>query len=344
MRLKPPKNFNVSNTGKNSGTAVSNATHMAVSNNYYPEGSRPVDPSKPASGNFNPEYGYTGGGGSNSLLSAYEKKQAEINRQQQAILQEKIKNSVSGLESQKGTINTNYDDAARQAYITKMQNQKALPDQLAAQGQSGGASETANLTIGTNYQNNLSTINNGRNQAINGVDTEINNIKAAGDIQAAELAASSAQSALDVYMQLAQQQASQQQQQQTEAKNDFVNTMGSYSNDYQAQINKVRALMQAGQTHDENGIPLAYIENSLNAARNEKLANSAAAQQEAEQQAFENLLKQQKLSMDQAKVNAYINKASKSNKGNTAAWNQAYKLYRLGIRTPQVLNTLGIDS
>jgi hypothetical protein len=48
-----------------------------------------------------------------------------------------------------------YDNMARQAYILKRQQENALPQQLAALGVSGGGSETANLRLQTNYQNNL---------------------------------------------------------------------------------------------------------------------------------------------------------------------------------------------
>lgn len=252
------------------------------------------DPSIDSYGNYS--YAGSSSGMSSdydSLLSAYEKRQAEILKKQQEALQSEINNNVSNLEAQKASVNANYDDAARQAYITKMQNQKALPEQLAAQGHNGGMSETANLSIGANYQNNLANINNSRNEALNGIDTEINNVKSAGSIEAAQLAANSAQSALDVYLQLAQQKIAEQQQAQAEAKSEFANTIGAYSDDYMKEIQRIQKSIAAGDSSESWKIPY------LTAARNEKIAAQQAAVAEAQQQDFENQL-------NLAKANAYI--------------------------------------
>jgi hypothetical protein len=62
--------------------------------------------------------------------------------------------------------NTNYDNIARQAYILKRQQEQALPQQLSALGVSGGGSETANLRLQTNYQNNLNSNEQARQQAM----------------------------------------------------------------------------------------------------------------------------------------------------------------------------------
>lgn len=62
--------------------------------------------------------------------------------------------------------NSNYDELARQAYILKRQNENALPQQLAALGISGGGSESANLSLAANYENNLASNEQARQQAL----------------------------------------------------------------------------------------------------------------------------------------------------------------------------------
>ena len=75
-------------------------------------------------------------------------------------------------------------------------------------------------------------------------------------------------------------------------KSEFVNTIGAYSNDYQQEINNV---MNNNDASDDWKVPY------LQAARNQKLNNIAAAQAAAEQQAFENQLALDKLAISSSK-------------------------------------------
>ena len=74
-----------------------------------------------------------------------------------AARQQQLNLTLQQSQAAQDTANQEYDDLARQAYITMRQSQNALPQQLAALGISGGGSETANLKLQTNYQNNLNT-------------------------------------------------------------------------------------------------------------------------------------------------------------------------------------------
>ena len=58
-----------------------------------------------------------------------------------------------------------YEAKMREAYVTRMQNQKSLNENLAASGIRGGASETANLNLATNYQNTRNSLNSEKAQA-----------------------------------------------------------------------------------------------------------------------------------------------------------------------------------
>ena len=75
-------------------------------------------------------------------------------------------------------------------------------------------------------------------------------------------------------------------------KGEFANTIGAYSNDYQAEINRVQGNNDAS---DDWKVPY------LQAARNQKLNNIAAAQATADQQAFENQLALDKLAISSSK-------------------------------------------
>lgn len=68
--------------------------------------------------------------------------------------------------SQKEQSGAAFDDIARQAYIAKRQGETALPQRLAALGISGGGSETADLQLQANYQNNLNSNEQARQQML----------------------------------------------------------------------------------------------------------------------------------------------------------------------------------
>lgn len=62
-----------------------------------------------------------------------------------------------------------YNAKLKQAYISRMQEQKNLDQNLAKAGIRGGASETANLALATNYQNTRNTLNAEKTQAVDNI-------------------------------------------------------------------------------------------------------------------------------------------------------------------------------
>ena len=90
-------------------------------------------------------------------------------------------------------------------------------------------------------------------------------------------------------------------------KSEFANTIGAYSNDYQAEINRVQGNNDAS---DDWKVPY------LQAARNQKLNNIAAAQAAAEQQAFENQLALDKLAISSSKSYRSGRRSGGNNGGN----------------------------
>ena len=75
-------------------------------------------------------------------------------------------------------------------------------------------------------------------------------------------------------------------------KSEYANTIGAYYNDYQAEINRVQGNNDAS---DDWKVPY------LQAARNQKINDIAAAQAAADQQAFENQLALEKLAISSSK-------------------------------------------
>ena len=90
-------------------------------------------------------------------------------------------------------------------------------------------------------------------------------------------------------------------------KSEFANTIGAYSNDYQAEINRVQGNNDAS---DDWKVPY------LQAARQQKIHDMQSAQAAAEQQAFENQLALDKLAISSSKSHRSGRRSGGSNGGN----------------------------
>ena len=130
------------------------------------------------------------------LQEAY-KRQEELLREQNRLA---VEQGVNRLNSQKENINQSADENARQAYIMHMQAQKALPQQLASQGITGGATETANLGLQATYQNNVHAINQNKMNALQDIDNAIVDLQNTGDLSTVEQVLANNQAALNAYM------------------------------------------------------------------------------------------------------------------------------------------------
>ena len=96
------------------------------------------------------------------LFDGYNDMAESLAEQRKALLSAALAQNTAEQEK----ANSQYDDLARQAYILKRQNENALPQQLAALGISGGSSESANLELAANYQNNLASNEQARQQML----------------------------------------------------------------------------------------------------------------------------------------------------------------------------------
>lgn len=238
------------------------------------------------------KYGYSGGSDGSEYIALptqkvetnpYKEAMAEMQdrydklaEQQQATNAAAIKQGTQRLESQKYGINHAYDDSARQAYIANMQSKKNLPQQLAYSGATGGATETANLGLQTNYENNINNINMNRANALNDIDNAIIELQNNGNLQAAQQALDNSQQALAAYQNLLSGKINYDINQKENALNTQLATIGQYSDDYQAEINRRMEL-------NPNDPLIPY----LVAARQEKINNQKLAENEATNAAME---------------------------------------------------------
>lgn len=129
-------------------------------------------------------------------------------------------------------LNKSIDDANRSLYTSYEKAQSNLPAQLARQGITGGASETANINLSSNYMNNLTSNEMARN---NKTDEINNSIAALQESSRTALAELRAQNALEKYnaIKTAEQKEYEKQQAATEAA-------------YKKQLQKAQALAEYG--------------------------------------------------------------------------------------------------
>lgn len=132
-------------------------------------------------GQGNGSYGYDSYLG--DLESQYQQMEAAIEAQRAAQLsriQAQYDAAVEKLERQRPAIEQNYEDTAKQAYTQNMLAKRDLPQQLAAQGLTGGLSESSQLALEAEYGNQLSGARRDYNQNLYDLDTQIGSVRAAG--------------------------------------------------------------------------------------------------------------------------------------------------------------------
>lgn len=248
-----------------------------------------------AANDIRAKYGYSGGTDGSQYIAIsqpkvetnpYEDAMSDLQNRYDKLAEQQqqanalaVKQGQQRLENQKYGINQTYDDSARQAYIANMQSRKNLPQQLAASGSTGGATETANLGLQTSYENNLSNINMNRANALNDIDNAIVELQNNGDLTAAQNAITNSQQALSAYQNL---MANKINYDIAQKENDFnrqLSTLSQYSDNYQAEINRRMEL-------NPNDPLIPY----LIAARQDKIK----AQEEAEANATNSAIEQQR--------------------------------------------------
>lgn len=207
----------------------------------------------------------------NRMDNAY----SDMLRKQEEARRLAVEQGVNRLEANRSTLNQGYDNAARQAYIAKMQSQKALPQALAAQGISGGGTESAQIAMDTSYGENVNQNEIARQNAMSGLNNAIADVRTTGDLNSVEAALNLQQQQLAAHEnayanKIAQDNWMKQfrQSQEAQGRADYGGLIGAYSNDYAAEINR---LLASGVPQDDYRIQM------LKAARNQKIADQKSS-------------------------------------------------------------------
>lgn len=115
-----------------------------------------------------------------------------------------VKQGTDRLNAQKREVSKGYEENARQAYANFLKQQHDLPEFLSSQGITGGATETAQLSLQNEYQKSLTDINNSLSTAIYDIDAAIIDLKNSGDLKAAQQVLENSQQALAAYQNIMQ--------------------------------------------------------------------------------------------------------------------------------------------
>lgn len=126
------------------------------------------------------------GGGSDAyaqLKNIYDAQADAQRRARRAAYDAAVKAQRAEYEQNVNKVNSAADKALREAYINKMQTQRTLGQQMAAQGLNGGYSETTAAGLQNNYGNARNELETERNSQLNDLNITLqNNLAAAENI------------------------------------------------------------------------------------------------------------------------------------------------------------------
>ncbi|MDY5922450.1 MAG: hypothetical protein SPJ32_00200 [Oscillospiraceae bacterium] len=125
----------------------------------------------------------SGGNAYDNIRSAYESALAEQRRARQRAYDAAVSAQRAEYDANVNKVNSQADKALREAYINKMQTQRTLGQQMAAQGLNGGYSETTAAGVQNNYGNARNALETERSGQLNDLNITLqNNIAAARKI------------------------------------------------------------------------------------------------------------------------------------------------------------------
>ena len=186
-------------------------------------------------------------------------------------IDEQLKALQAQLDLQKSQNNSYYDDIARQAYIAMRQGQSAMPQRLAAYGISGGASETAELGLNTNYQNNLNDNELARQQMLQDLDYQNLMAQVQANSDKTNVYAQAQKDAYNAYLQ--QQQWEQQQKQWEQEQNRWEWQQNQWQQEFDFQRQQYENSLRYQMDADEWERRQYDIDLALKMGDYQKLAN-----------------------------------------------------------------------
>ena len=270
---------------------------------------------------------------------------AETNRQAQQAAEEaqraRTESAITANEAYAPKVQANTEEQLRQAYISNMQARKQAPEALAAMGYTGGLAESSLLGLDTSYQNTRAGLQKSETEALSDIYANSANIRSTGEASLADMANNYYQNLLSTQQNVlsqAQEQANYQQKydasQLEQDKRDYANTIGAFYQNYAAEKNKVL---------NDNDPSNDWQAQMLEAARQQKLQEMAAAQYEAEQQSIKNAQAQAKIDYSTGKPYYKISGPTGTSGTSTLTYEQALARYNQGDRSAAVIKVLGID-
>lgn len=147
---------------------------------------------------------YTTGSGYPDLTALLRKSYEASLANNQLQYDNTMKAAQAAYDSGAKQVNDAADKALREAYISKMITQRDMPQQLSANGMSGGLAESSVAKLANNYANNRAGVETGRMDSLGQLgDTLLQNQYSAAN----QLAERNAADAQNYYEQLAQQYA-----------------------------------------------------------------------------------------------------------------------------------------
>ena len=96
---------------------------------------------------------------------------------------------VSQIDALRPQYQQQYEDNARNAYVENMIAKRDLPQQLSAQGITGGLSESSALALESDYQNALQAYKRDYQNRLTDLDNQANQVRMQGNNQLASMAA-----------------------------------------------------------------------------------------------------------------------------------------------------------
>lgn len=125
----------------------------------------------------------SGGNAYDNIRSAYESALAEQRKARQRAYDAAVSAQRAEYDANVNKVNNQADKALREAYINKMQTQRTMGQQMAAQGLNGGYSETTAAGLQNNYGNARNALETERGNQLNDLNITLqNNLAAARNI------------------------------------------------------------------------------------------------------------------------------------------------------------------
>lgn len=118
---------------------------------------------------------------------------------QESAIQSRVDAVINTLNSNREDYERQFDEIARQAYVSNRQAQFALPQQMASSGLTGGASETSMLKLAANYENAVNENETNRLYMNKDIDTQIVNAQLEADSDIASMQSEYYLSAMQAY-------------------------------------------------------------------------------------------------------------------------------------------------